>query len=230
MVNRVQTHLLSLHSKTFYMHPNKINKVYNLIILDESGSMEAIKQATIQGFNELLQSIKHSLKENPEIGQFVNYYSFNGSAIKELLPLNDASLLNFLTDKDYHPDNMTPLYDAVGLAVNRLKTSIQHQTNYSVLVTILTDGEENASTEYTHKAIASLINDMRSKGWVFTYIGANHDVEQTAFSLNINNHLHFNANEKDMKAMFTTTSNSRRSYIDKIKSGRTDLDKDFFKE
>jgi hypothetical protein len=207
-----------------------INKVYNLNILDESGSMESIKKATIQGFNELLQSIKHSLKTLPEIGQFVNYYSFNGGEIKELLPLNDASLLNYLNEENYRPDNMTPLYDAIGLAVNRLKKSIANQSNYSVLVTILTDGEENASVEYTHKAIAQLVSDLKSQGWVFTYIGANHDVEKTAFSLNINNHLHFQANEEDTRKMFSTTASSRTRYMDKIKSGKKDLDKDFFDE
>ena len=46
-----------------------VDRVYNLIILDESGSMESIKQPTINGFNELIQSIKHSLKETPEIDQ-----------------------------------------------------------------------------------------------------------------------------------------------------------------
>jgi uncharacterized protein YegL len=207
-----------------------INKVYNLIILDESGSMESIKKATIQGFNELLQSIKHSLITLPQIGQFVNYYSFNGSAIKELLPVSDASMLNYLNETNYQPDNMTPLYDAIGLAVNRLKKSIEHQADYSVLVTILTDGEENASVEYTHKSIAGLIADLKKQGWVFTYIGANHDVEKTAFSLNINNHLHFEANEEDMKQMFEMNTNSRTRYMNRIQSGDVNLQEDFFDE
>ena len=207
-----------------------INKVYNLIILDESGSMESIKKATIQGFNELLQSIKHSLKTLPEIGQFVNYYSFNGGAIKELLPLNDATLLNYLNEENYRPDHMTPLYDAIGLAVNRLRKSIAHQSNYSVLVTILTDGEENASAEYTHHTIASLIQELKNQGWVFTYIGANHDVEKTAVSLNINNHMHFHANEEDTRKMFSTTMDSRKRYMNKIKSGEGNVDGEFFGE
>ncbi len=62
-----------------------IKKVFNLIILDESGSMESIKMATINGFNELMQSIKHSMKEDPEIDQFVQFFSFNGGGIKEQL-------------------------------------------------------------------------------------------------------------------------------------------------
>jgi len=34
------------------------HKVYNLNILDESGSMQAIKKSTINGFNELIQTNK----------------------------------------------------------------------------------------------------------------------------------------------------------------------------
>lgn len=36
------------------------HSVYNLIILDESGSMDSIKSATIGGFNETLQTIQHA--------------------------------------------------------------------------------------------------------------------------------------------------------------------------
>jgi nucleoside-triphosphatase THEP1 len=36
----------------------KKHKIYNLIILDESGSMESIKKTIINGFNEVVQTIK----------------------------------------------------------------------------------------------------------------------------------------------------------------------------
>jgi hypothetical protein len=36
----------------------KSTKVYNLLVVDESGSMEIIKQQTINGCNETLQTIK----------------------------------------------------------------------------------------------------------------------------------------------------------------------------
>ena len=207
-----------------------ITKVYNLIILDESGSMESIKQGTINGFNELMQSIKHSMKENPEISQYVNFFSFNGAGIKEQLRLSNAENLRYLSEARYKPDHMTPLYDAIGYSVNKLRGALEKETGYSVLVTILTDGEENASKEYSFEAIGSLINDLRSKGWVFTYIGANHDVERTAISLNINNHLHFHANVEDTKAMFLKNKTSRNKYMDKVKRGQSDLQSDFFND
>ncbi len=207
-----------------------ITKVYNLIILDESGSMESIKQGTIDGFNELMQSIKHSMKENPEISQYVNFFSFNGAGIKEQLPLSNAENLRYLSDARYKPDHMTPLYDAIGYSVNKLRGALEKETGYSVLVTILTDGEENASKEYSFEAIGSLINDLRTKGWVFTYIGANHDVQATAISLNINNHLHFQATEEETKLMFEKNTSSRQRYMNRIKTGKVDLQSGYFQD
>lgn len=207
-----------------------ISKVYNLIILDESGSMQSIKQPTINGFNELIQSIKHSLKTDPEIDQWVSFFSFSGAGIKEHLPLVHASHLTYLSDENYQPDNATPLYDAIGLAVNKLKTAIKDENSFSVLVTILTDGEENCSTEYSFAAIAALINELKEKGWVFTYIGANHNVEKTAASLNINNHLHFYATDEGTSAMMAKNISSRRNYISKLKSGKGDITSNYFEE
>lgn len=100
-----------------------------------------------------------------------------------------------------------------------------------MLVTILTDGEENASKEYTSTAISAFINSLKHRGWVFTYIGANHDVEKMAKSLNIFNHLSFQANEQVVSIMFSKNSESRTKYIDKLKSGKINtLNEDFFEE
>lgn len=59
--------------------------VHNLIILDESGSMEAIKRATIAGFNEVVQTIKGVEKQFPEQEHFVSFVTFNGLGIKTKL-------------------------------------------------------------------------------------------------------------------------------------------------
>jgi nucleoside-triphosphatase THEP1 len=42
------------------------HQVHNLIILDESGSMESIKKTIIEGFNEIVQTVKGVEKEFPE--------------------------------------------------------------------------------------------------------------------------------------------------------------------
>lgn len=209
--------------------PN-VTRVYNLIVLDEIGSMESIKHATINGFNELIQSIRHSAKETPEIHQYINLYSFNGAGIKEILKLSEVAHVRELSADSYQPDNSTPLYDAIGYSVNQLKKAIEKEKDYTVLVTILTDGEENASKEYTHEAVAALINNCKKEGWLFTYVGANHNVEKTAFALNIHNHLPFESTVQDTNRMFKKYSSSRDRYMDKLKTKGDHLKEDFFDE
>ena len=41
-------------------------RIHNLIILDESGSMESIKRAAIYGMNETVQSIRDAKKKHDD--------------------------------------------------------------------------------------------------------------------------------------------------------------------
>lgn len=52
---------------------------YNLIILDESGSMSTVRDATISGCNETLISIRNIQKEQPSIRQYVSIFCFDSS-------------------------------------------------------------------------------------------------------------------------------------------------------
>lgn len=70
---------------------------------------------------------------------------------------------------------------------------------------------------------------MKEKGWTFTYIGANHDVEKFAFKISIHNTMKFEANEADMKAMFDKEKQARYNYSQKLRD-KEDTDKDFYKE
>ena len=55
-----------------------------------------------------------------------------------------------------------------------------------VIVAILTDGLENASTRYTWKDIAARIRHQREKyNWKFLFLGANQDAIATAAQMNI---------------------------------------------
>lgn len=183
--------------------------VHNLIILDESGSMNSIKRATIQGFNEVVQTIKGVEKQFPEQAHFITLVTFNGLGIKTQLFNKKIRNLEEIEERVYQPDSMTPLYDAIGLSVNKLRAAIASQTNGNVLVTILTDGEENDSKEFSGAEIKKLIKELKKHGWTFTYIGANHDVEKIAFSLAITNTLKFEANEQDVKRAFDDDKDSR---------------------
>ena len=195
----------------------KKHQVHNLIILDESGSMSSIKNTIIQGFNELVQTIQGIEKQFPEQEHFVSFVSFNSLGQKLLHFIDPASTLKQIDDKSYNPDAMTPLFDAMGFSINKLKQSLQGQTNYNVLVTILTDGEENDSKEFSGSDIKKLVEELKQNRWTFTYIGTDHDVEKIAVSLSINNTMVFEKNEADIKKMFMKEQSARANYSKKIR-------------
>lgn len=205
------------------------DKVYNLIILDESGSMDSIKKATISGFNELVQTIKGIEKKFPEQQHFISFITFNGLGVKTHLDKKAVSSLTMIDEKTYQPDSMTPLYDAIGLSVLKLRVDVAGQENANVLVTILTDGEENASKEFNGQQVKAIIDEQKAKGWTFTYIGANHDVEKVASSLSITNTMQFEANDADVHKMFAKEQSSRVFYSQKIRNKEDKLE-DFYME
>ena len=136
------------------INPNKFNtmepkqKVYNLIILDESGSMQSIKKPTIAGFNEVVQTIKGMETKFPEQEHFISLVTFNGMGIREILFNKAVRELVEIDESKYWPDSSTPLFDAMGFSLVKQRDSIEPAGPVNVLVTILTDGEENAQPEY----------------------------------------------------------------------------------
>lgn len=164
------------------------NRIFNLIIIDESGSMQSIKREAIDSVNETIQTIRSAQKKYEDQEHFVMLVTFNDEVktVYNCVPVNEVKEL---TGKTYQPDCCTALYDAMGMSLNKLRKHVAEADK--VLVTIVTDGYENASHEYDGAAIKSLVEELKSKGWVFAYIGADHDVESVAITLSIKNRMSF---------------------------------------
>ncbi len=193
----------------------KKHVIYNVLILDESGSMESIKKQTISGFNELVQTIKLASEKFHEQEHRVIFATFNGDkGTKILIDNQSVETIKEIKDGDYLPSASTPLYDAMGFVFTRLMNETYGHENFNVLVTILTDGEENASREYKNKTIKELVEKLKDTGkWTFTYIGANQDVMRVAESMSINNSMAFEADEVAMKKMFEKEQSSRMRFM-----------------
>jgi len=205
------------------------HKVFNLILLDESGSMQSIKQATIDGFNEVVQTVKGVEIQFPEQEHFITLVTFNGLAIKTLLSVQPVKNLALIDGQKYRPDASTPLFDAIGFSLNNLVREVEQYKDYNVLVTILTDGEENASTEFSGLAIKRMIDELSLKNWTFTYIGANHDVADFALKISITNTMSYMADPVDMKRMFEREKNARMNYSEKIRN-KEDFKNKFYED
>ena len=205
------------------------HQVHNLIILDESGSMESIKEPIIRGFNELVQTVKGIEKDFPEQEHLISFVTFNGRGRNVIHFTEPAAKLEAINSRSYQPNSSTPLYDAMGDSITSLRQALEKKTDYNVLVTILTDGEENASKEYNGDAIKKLVEEMKQSGWTFTYIGADHDVEKFAMNISITNTMTFQKNQADMDRMFAREKAARASYSSKLRDNRP-IDDDFYKD
>lgn len=194
----------------------KTQKIYNLVILDASGSMEAIYTQALSGVNETLATIRMAQEEHPELRQYVTLASFSAgehflNRIYSALPVAEA---RNITREDYPLLGCTALYDAMGTCINELQQKVTHDDR--VLVTIITDGYENASCTWNGKLIKSLVEELRQMGWTFTYIGADQDVKKVAGEIGVRNSLRFSANAEDTCAMFAKERRSRSKFYSKI--------------
>lgn len=203
-------------------------RIFNLIILDESGSMYSIKNQAVTGVNETVQTIKSAQEQYDDQEHFVSLVTFNSKSVKTIWDRQSADGANEIGDNDYHPNCGTPLYDAMGRALNELRGYVAD--NDKVLVTIITDGYENASVEYSGTAIKALVEELKAKGWVFTYIGANQDVEKVASTISVTNVMNFQSTHAGTSDMFCKERRSRARWFDRLSKGISEVDGDFFKE
>jgi hypothetical protein len=157
--------------------PRKKTLLVNFI-LDSSGSMGAIKDSVISGFNEYIGTLKKS-KDSVKF----SLTQFNSGGVDIVYTDKPIADVKELTDETYHPDNMTPLYDAVCKTVNEVKKTAGKKR---VIVVIMTDGYENASQEYDEKSLAKMVTKLQDTGrWTFVFLGANQDSWGVAMKLGI---------------------------------------------
>jgi uncharacterized protein YegL len=187
--------------------------IYNVIILDESGSMSSIYNSTLASMNEVLSGIKKNQEEFPEQHHYVTIVTFEGEGISGVKTRRDRvpiGTVSPFTGKDYRPGGCTPLYDAMGKTLNEMEGLVREDDK--VMATIITDGMENSSQEYSGRIIKNLVARLKEKGWVLAYIGANQDSVEVAHDLNINNALDFDATPTGVAEMSVKYKKAGRKF------------------
>lgn len=144
------------------------SKIGIALIIDESGSMESIKDKVITSINSFLQEQRqYFFSQNYNLDPRVTLVTFNNQInLKGMdVPLNDIKFEN------YNPSGTTALNDAIGETINRL--SLMRYTK--VIVCIVTDGMENASKKFTRNYVSEMITEFQQKGWNFVYLCTSFD-------------------------------------------------------
>lgn len=142
------------------------------VVLDRSGSMEAMAEAAIKGFNEFIVEQRAAGDDAR-----VTLVQFDSQAIDTLystIPVNDVVPL---TGDTFRPRGGTPLYDAIVDTIEAAQARIdRHGTDpQDELFVVLTDGFENASRRHDRDDCFRLIREKTDAGWTFAYLGANQD-------------------------------------------------------
>lgn len=155
-----------------------------LFILDRSGSMSGLETETIGGFNSLIEKQK-----KVEGSAIVSTVLFDGDmeVIHDRVPLEK---IKPLTEKEYYARGCTALLDAVGRSVKHIrrvqKNLPEEEAPEHTIVVITTDGEENASNEYSLEKVKRLLSKMQEKhNWEFLFLGANIDAVAAAGRIGI---------------------------------------------
>ena len=193
-------------------------KIYNLIVLDASDSMYSIRNEAIAGVVETIQTIRTAQKDNANQEHLFSLVVFNGRSIATVYDRMPIDKVPDLDANDYQPTDNTPLYDAMGNAITNLQRYINDDDN--VLVTVITDGYENSSVEWNHQRVFQLVEDLKNKNWLFTYIGANQDALKVAKGMGIDHSMNYMSDAEGTKAMFRKERFSRKAFYGKLSAGK----------
>ena len=138
------------------------NIIHYVLILDQSGSMAQLKKEVIRSFNEQVEMILKLIRNEPESEIRLTLCVFNGT-IEFKFSEQSIDQIKRLTSKNYQPDSLSALYDAIGTSF--LKISELVKPDDQVFFAIFTDGLENASKFYSAEDITYKINAGEKSGW-----------------------------------------------------------------
>jgi hypothetical protein len=183
------------------------------IVLDRSGSMSSVATDTIGGFNKFLEDQKACPGvATLTLAQFDHEYEIvhNNKTIKEVPALDG---------KTFVPRGNTALLDAIGRTINSTGKALgdmpEDQRPAKVLFVIITDGQENASSEFTREQINKMICHQRDAyAWEFVFLAANQDAIATGTAMGVAgaNSMSFAANAQGTRSSYASLGANVRNY------------------
>ena len=181
-----------------------------VIVMDRSGSMETIKHAMTEGFTRFM----NDQRKIPDPCN-VTFYRFDTLVEKvfEECPLNNVGGMVL------EPRGGTALRDALGTAINqvgaRLAAKPEEQRPGKIVVVVITDGQENASKEFSQEQLAAMVKKQTEVyNWQFAFLGANIDAFAvgTAIGIVADGIQNFVADAAGAQIMYSATSAAVSNY------------------
>lgn len=217
--------------------------IHALTVIDRSGSMQNYRSRTVEGINANINALKQEVDADTVILNTQLQFAANGSTWNR--PTNNAETdflftrlgvpvqeLVDMTEADYAPDGGTPLLDAIGYGIEKIKAFHGDKLgddNLKIIVTIFTDGEENSSTKWSRDDIKKMIEHFQSDGkWTFTFVGCgsfeNVTSTSTSFGISTANTVAYADNELGRTEAYAKIATSYSNFARSAKLGIVDND------
>ncbi len=201
----------------------KLVETHYLLIVDESGSMAGLRNQTINNINEQIQIVRALEKKYTDQKYFISLITFN-TEVKERYMNIPVLEMKEVSASDYNPDGGTALRDAMGIGITRLEDKLRpsmedHSKIVTAVVVIITDGEENASSQWSAEKTKTLVERMnKDDKWTISYIGANQNAILTGsqygvYAGNSINYVSTAAGTRGLANTLAYTMSSRASTI-----------------
>jgi uncharacterized protein YegL len=151
-------------------------------LLDRSGSMTTIKTDIETGFAAFVNEQRHAPGEcRVTLAQFDQSYE----VVYANRPVADIPPLKLV------PRGTTALLDAMGTLITtageQLAALPENDRPSTVVLAIMTDGQENSSHDWNRATVSTLVKQQAGEyGWQFLYMGADQDAIEVGTSLGIN--------------------------------------------
>ncbi len=142
------------------------------LVLDRSGSMEEIRSDVIGGVNQFIAE----QQDGPgEARLTLIMFDTNAGAMDYVVLYagRDISEVPRLTTTTFVPRGSTPLYDALGRAIEEIDARTASEDVQ--LLAVFSDGKNNASRKHTKAQIFEMISAREKQGWVIALMMANAD-------------------------------------------------------
>ena len=157
----------------------KKNLTELVFILDKSGSMRGLEKDTIGGYNSMLE------QQRKVDGECVITTVLFDNCYELLHDRIDIRAVSPISEREYFVGGSTALLDAIGKAIHKIGTAQKNTAEdyraEKVMFVIITDGEENASRQYSSAQVKKMIQRQKERyGWEFIFLGANMDAVETA--------------------------------------------------
>lgn len=151
------------------------------LIVDRSGSMADIRQSAEAAINEFVKGqADHSYRTTVRLSQFDTSHDV-------IYPSTPANRCPYY---ELEPRGGTALLDAMGLAITEFGKELaalpETKRPGTVILAVMTDGEENSSFQYSYDDINKMVTHQRDVyKWEILYLGANQDAIAEAAKMGI---------------------------------------------